>query len=77
VPDTLPRRPRLVARALHHPVRATLRKHICAAAEPVPLSDLAQVFDLALAALRYHAQVLVACGLAKLEGGARLAAIEK
>jgi hypothetical protein len=32
---------------------------------------------LALGAIHYHARVLVACDLAKLEGGGRLAAIEE
>jgi DNA-binding transcriptional ArsR family regulator len=69
----VPPRTRALARALHHPVRATLKKTIHADG-PVLLSDLAQAFDLALASVRYHARVLVACDLAKLEGGARLAA---
>lgn len=65
MPRTRPRRP---ARALQHPVRATLRKRIYAAAEPVPLVDLARVMDLALGAIRYHTRILVACGLVELDG---------
>lgn len=70
----IPPRTRALARALHHPVRATLKRTIHADG-PVLLSDLAQAFDLALAAVRYHAQVLVACGLATLEGDTRLATL--
>lgn len=59
-------RSRALARALHHPVRATLKKSIHADG-PVPLSDLAQAFDLAEGLVRYHVRVLVACDLAELD----------
>lgn len=65
--DTLPRRSRLLARAEHHPVRATVRKQLHAAADPVPLDELARVLDVAIGIVRYHVRVLVACGLAELD----------
>lgn len=66
--ETLPRRTQLLARALHHPVRATLSTRIYAAAEPVSIADLATVMGLALGAARYHVRVLAACGLVELDG---------
>jgi DNA-binding transcriptional ArsR family regulator len=55
-----------LARALHHPVRATLQRTIHADG-PVQLADLAQAFDLALGTVRYHARVLAACGLVEFD----------
>lgn len=57
-------------RALCHPVRATIHQHVHAAAEPVPLLDLAKMFDVELAVVRHHARVLDACALAVFDGGA-------
>lgn len=57
-----PRRTRPLARALHHPIRATLRKHIHGADRPLSLDDLAQALDLARAPATYHVRVLAACG---------------
>jgi DNA-binding transcriptional ArsR family regulator len=65
--ETRPPRTRVLARALHHPARAALREHIHATAEPVSLIDLARVFDLAEGLVRYHARVLVVCGLIELD----------
>jgi predicted ArsR family transcriptional regulator len=62
----VPPRTQALTRALYHPVRATLKKTIHADGS-VLLSDLAQVFDLAMAAVRYHVRVLVACGLVELD----------
>jgi predicted transcriptional regulator len=65
--ETFPPHTRVLARALHHPVRATLEKHIHAATEPIALVNLARVFDLAEGLVRYHVRVLVACGLAEVD----------
>lgn len=63
----MPRTRRRVARALCHPLRATLSKRINAAARPLPLEDLARALDLAVGHARYHVRVLAACGLAKID----------
>lgn len=65
--EITPPRTQLLARALHHPARATLEKHLYAAAEPMPLVDLARILNLAIGAVRYHVRVLVACGLVELD----------
>lgn len=65
--ETFPPRTQLLARALHHPARATLSTRIYAAAKPVAIADLARVMGLALGAVHYHVRVLVACGLAELD----------
>ena len=59
---------RALVRALHHPIRATLKKAIHAAEGPIRLSDLEDAFKLKLAVARYHMQVLAACGLVARSG---------
>lgn len=65
--ETLPRRTQLLARVLHHPVRAALKAHIHTGPEPVALADLSRVFGLAGALVSYHVRVLAACGLVELD----------
>lgn len=62
-----------IVRALCHPLRATVQKHIRNDG-PVALTDLAAVFDLASPLIRYHVRVLVACGQAKFNSEGRVCA---
>jgi hypothetical protein len=65
-------RSRALVRALHHPVRATLRKRIHGAGEALAVPDLAQALDLALASANYHVRVLAACGLVGFDRAGRV-----
>ena len=72
----VPWRTGALARALHHPIRATLQKRIYAAGDPVPLPRLAQALDLTLARARYHVRVLAACGLVEFDRAGRAGKID-
>lgn len=69
-----PTRTRALLRALMHPIRATLEKHVHAAGEPVPIAELAQLLGLSMPIARYHAQALEAFGLISLDEEERVAA---
>jgi hypothetical protein len=67
------RRTRALARALLHPVRATLKKRIAAAGKPLAIETLATTTDLDLRFVRYHVGILAACGAVKVAPDGRVA----
>jgi len=68
-------RTRVLIRALFHPIRATVEKHIHAAAEPVSLAELASALDLEPRFARYHVRVLSSLGLVAVDDDDRVAAL--